>query len=165
MTAGQVVAGIEHADLDTAVVMAEARVRHEPLTGRVSRIEPRGFTKVSSLGVEQQRVLVIVDFDPDVLEQFAADGYTLGVGYRLQVRVITDTHENAVVVPRSALFRGTGDRWQVFVVHGNRARLADVRIGLLNDHEVEIVGGISANDIVVIAPETDLLDGARVTLH
>ncbi len=137
-------------------------VRHAPLTGRVSRLEPRGFTKVSSLGVEQQRVLVIVAFDPGVLDQFSAEGFTLGVGYRLQVRIITDTHENAVVVPRSALFRGVGDRWQVFVVTGDRARRVDVQIGLLNDHDVEIVSGVNASETVVVAPETDLDDGARV---
>ena len=137
-------------------------VRHTPLTGRVSRLEPRGFTKVSSLGVEQQRVLVIVAFDPGVLEQFAAEGYLLGVGYRLRVRIITDTHEDVVVVPRSALFRGVGDRWQIFVVAGDRVGLVDVQIGLLNDHEVEIVNGVDSSATVVVAPETDLDDGARV---
>ncbi len=137
-------------------------VRHEPLTGFVSRVEPRGFTKVSSLGVEQQRVLVIVAFDPQVLRMLDAQGPALGVGYRLRVRIITDTHEGAVIVPRSALFRGVGDQWQLFVVTGGRARLVDMQIGLLNDREVEVVDGVRPDDTVIVAPETDLDDGARV---
>jgi HlyD family secretion protein len=137
-------------------------VRHEPLRGAVARVEPRGFTKVSSLGVEQQRVLVIVAFDPEAVARFRAEGYTMGVGFRLRVRIYTDAHEDAVAVPRSALFRGTGDRWQVFTVRGARARMADVEVGLLNDLEAEVVSGLGAGDEVVLAPDSDLADGARV---
>lgn len=137
-------------------------VRHEPLAGRVARIEPRGFTKISSLGVEQQRVLVIVVFDPDALRRFREEGFTLGVGYRLRVRIITDRREGAVVIPRAALFRGAGDQWRVFAVRNGRARLADVTVGLLNDREAEIAGGLEPGELVILAPESDLADGARV---
>jgi HlyD family secretion protein len=137
-------------------------VRHEPLRGAVSRVEPRGFTKVSSLGVEQQRVLVIVAFDPEALTRFRTEGYSMGVGYRLRARIYTDAHEDAVAVPRSALFRGTEDRWQAFVVRNGRARKVDLEIGLLNDVEGEILRGLDAGADVVLAPDADLHDGARV---
>jgi HlyD family secretion protein len=137
-------------------------VRHEPLRGTVSRVEPRGFTKVSSLGVEQQRVMVIVAFDPEMLARFRAEGYSMGVGYRLRVRIYSDAHDNAVAVPRSALFRGPDDRWQVFVVRNGRARKTDLDIGLLNDIEAEVLAGLDAGDVVVLAPDADLEDGARV---
>lgn len=138
-------------------------VKHDPLRGTVARVEPRGFTKISSLGVEQQRVLVIVVFEPGELRRFEADGFNLGVGYRLRVRIVTDRRQGAVVVPRAALFRGAGDQWQVFVVTGGRARLTDVRLGLLNDREAEIVSGLEPGAMVILAPESDLADGARVT--
>jgi HlyD family secretion protein len=137
-------------------------VRHEALRGAVSRVEPRGFTKISSLGVEQQRVLVIVAFDSEALARFRAEGYTMGVGYRLRVRIYTDAHEGAVAVPRSALFRGAEDRWQAFVVRDGRARKIALDIGLLNDVEAEVLAGLDAGDEVVLAPESDLRDGARV---
>lgn len=134
----------------------------EPLVGAVSRIEPRGFTKVSSLGVEQQRVLVIVSLDAESIARYRAAGYGLGVGYRLRVRIETDTRPDAVVIPRAALFRGVGGRWQVFVVRGGRARLADVEIGLLNDHDAEALTGVQPGEAVILAPETSLEDGERV---
>jgi HlyD family secretion protein len=140
-------------------------VGHEPLAGSVRRIEPRGFTKVSSLGVEQQRVLVLVDFDPEGLMGFRAAGYSIGIGYRLRVRIHTDARDDAVVIPRSALFRGVADQWQVFVVRGGRARLTDVQIGLLNDHEAEVRAGVESGETVVLAPETSLSDGARVEVR
>jgi HlyD family secretion protein len=137
-------------------------VRHEPLRGTVRRVEPRGFTKISSLGVEQQRVLVIVAFDPEAVSRFRDEGYSMGVGYRLRVRIYTDAHEDAVAVPRSALFRGPEDRWQAFVVRNGRARRADLEIGLLNDVEGEVLAGLDAGDAVILAPDADLHDGARV---
>ena len=145
-----------------AVDIIVPTVRHEPLQGTVSRVEPRGFTKISSLGVEQQRVLAIVAFDPEALSRFRAEGYSMGVGYRLRVRVYTDAHEDAVAVPRSALFRGPEDRWQAFAVRGGRARRVSLEIGLLNDIEAEVLAGLDAGDDVVLAPDADLHDGARV---
>ncbi|MHC4218167.1 MAG: efflux RND transporter periplasmic adaptor subunit [Planctomycetota bacterium] len=137
-------------------------VVHEPLRGTVSRVEPRGFTKISSLGVEQQRVMVIVAFDAEALARFRQEGYSIGVGYRLRVRIFTDARENAVAVPRSALFRGADDRWQVFVARDGRARMTRLEIGLLNDAEAEVLSGLSAGDDVILAPASDLHDRARI---
>ncbi len=133
----------------------------EPLLGRVLRKYPAGFTKVSSLGVEQQRVKVIIGFQDESRRRVRELG--LGVGYRVQVRVLTAEKANALVIPRSALFRGPHGDWQVYAVASRRARLRDVQIGLINDEQVEIVSGVVAGDQVVLAPEANLTDGTRVS--
>jgi len=137
-------------------------VKHDPLAGTVRTIEPRGFTKISSLGVEQQRVLVIVAFDAEDVALFREAGHDLGIGYRLRVGIITETHASSLVIPRIALFRGAGDQWQAFVIRDGRARLADLTIGLLNDTHAEVLGGLQEGDQVILAPETGLADGDRV---
>ncbi len=144
------------------VVILGAAIGREPIEGTVSKIEPRGFTKVSSLGVEQQRVRVIIDFAPGGLDSLREAGRELGVEYRVQVRIHTDEKDDAVVIPRSALFRSAADRWQAFVVREGKARLVDLGIGLVNDAEVEVISGLEEGDEVILAPETNLEDGARV---
>lgn len=134
----------------------------KPARGRVERIYPGGFTKVSSLGVEQQRVKTIIRFEQGELTRLLSER-NLGVGYRVQVRIYTARKENTLVLPRSALFRGAGGDWQVFVVREARAKLVPVEIGLLNDELAEATSGLSAEDIVILAPETNLADGDRVT--
>lgn len=134
----------------------------EPVArGKVARIYPAGFTKVSSLGVEQQRVKVIVQFDGEELKRLRATR-DLGVGYRTRVRIFTAEKSDALLVPRSALFRGPTGDWQVFAVRGGVARLQPIRVGLMNDVVAEIVQGIAADELVVLSPETSLVDGVRV---
>jgi HlyD family secretion protein len=133
----------------------------EPVAGRVKQIYPEGFTKVSSLGVEQQRVKVVVGFAPGVLAALSA-GRELGVDYRVNVKIYTAGREGALVVPRSALFRGAAGDWQVFAVRAGRSRLVGVGVGLLNDELAEIVEGLDEGDTVILAPETNLEDGTRV---
>lgn len=133
-----------------------------PVPGHVAQVYPQGFTKISSLGVEQQRVLVIIDFAPGVLAQLQEQGRTLGVDYRVRVKIYTDQKDDAVVVPRAALFRSAAGSWQVFVVKDDRARLVDVNIGLRNDLVVEILAGVEPGDAVVVAPDSTLVDKARV---
>ncbi len=133
----------------------------EPLAGEVTRIYASGFTKVSSLGVEQQRVKVIVGFKDESQQRVRELG--LGVAFRVHVRVQTEKKHGALVIPRSALFRGPGGNWQVYAVVSRRARLRDVQVGLMNDEQVEIVSGLAAGDQVVLAPEASLSDGTRVS--
>ncbi len=139
-----------------------ATVSDVPLAGAVTRVEPKGFTKVSSLGVEQQRVLVIVGFDAASVERFRAAGYALGVGYRVQARIFTETRADAVVVARPALFRGDDGGWRLFAVRRGRARLTPVEVGLANESEAQVLRGLDPGDLVILAPETGLEDGARV---
>lgn len=136
----------------------------EPVPGRVARIYPQGFTKISSLGVEQQRVTVIVTFEPEAKQRFVSDGRNLGVDYRLQIKIYTDEKSDAVIIPRSALFRSASGGWQVFVVRENKAALTDVTVGLRNDYDVEVLDGVQAGDQVVIAPDSSLEDGAELAV-
>jgi HlyD family secretion protein len=137
-------------------------IGREPIQGVVRRIDPSGFTKISSLGVEQQRVKVIIAFAEGALAALRDAGRELGVEYRVRVRIHTARRDEAIVIPRSALFRSAADRWQVFVVRDGRARLTDLTIGLMNEAHVEVLEGLSAGDEVILAPETSLEDGTRV---
>jgi HlyD family secretion protein len=129
--------------------------------GKVTQIYPAGFTKVSSLGVEQQRVKVIVAFNEPERTRLLKE-QDLGIGYRVRVRIFTAEKQAALTVPRSALFRGPENNWQLFVVRDGRARLVDATVGLMNDERVEIVAGVNEGERVVPAPESTLVSGMRV---
>ena len=134
-----------------------------PIKGKVVRIRPEAFTKVSSLGVEQQRVSVIIAFDKGDLKGFKEKGRTIGVGYRVRTRIFTAHTKNAIIVPRQAIFRGGKEGWKIFKVQDGKARMIPVKLGLTNDHEVEIVDGIHKGDVVIVAPPKSLVSGARVS--
>jgi HlyD family secretion protein len=127
----------------------------QKLAARVRRIEPGGFTKVSALGVEEQRVNVILDFvDPQA-------GATLGDAYRVEVRIVTWESPKVEQVPTSALFRER-DRWAVYTIDGGRARRTIVDIGHQTAQEAEVVSGLSDGARVILHPGDTLADGARV---
>jgi len=130
-----------------------------PMT--VYRILPAGFTKVSSLGVEQQRVLVILRFD-NASERSVAETFGLGVDYRTQVRIYTAENQNALIVPRSSIFRDDAGNWQLFIADGNRARRAVVEVGIVNDHQAEVLKGLTSDATVLIAPPASLEEGAKI---
>jgi HlyD family secretion protein len=134
------------------------------IMGTVRRVEPEAFTKLSSLGVEQQRVNVRITFDPDALANYKSSGRSLGLGYRARVRVITDQKDQAMVVPRTAAFRSKGGKWAVYRINGDVAQLVPVTVGLSNDLQVEILSGLTAGDLLVDAPETNIVDGVRLEL-
>ncbi len=129
--------------------------------GRVFKVHPEGFTKRSSLGVEQQRVRVVIHFADDALEQVIQLG--VRVGYRVRARIVTETRLNALIVPRSAIFRAADGGWQVYRIHEGRATLTPVKTGLMNDESVEIASGLDSSSIVILAPENTLAQGTRVT--
>jgi HlyD family secretion protein len=130
---------------------------------RVTRIYPAGFTKISSLGVEQQRVKVVMKLADKDLARLRKMR-DLGVDYRVRVRIITDEKSDALTVPRSALFRGAKGEWKVFAVRDGAAKETVVQIGLANDEHIEVTQGLAANDVVVVAPESNLRDGTRVQI-
>ncbi|MCA9101934.1 MAG: efflux RND transporter periplasmic adaptor subunit [Pirellulales bacterium] len=132
-----------------------------PAAGRVSRVFPAGFTKISSLGVEQQRVTVIVRFDDGVLDRLLR-ARNLGVGYRVHVRIVSDERTGALVVPRSALVRDDAGRWQVFAVDQGRVDVRPIEVGLINDRLAEVTGGLEEGSVVLVAPEPTLTSGERV---
>ena len=116
-------------------------------------VEPYGFTKVSALGVEEQRVNVISDFvDPPG---------PLGDGYRVETHILTWSSENALKMPLSAVFR-RGQGWSAFVIAAGRAMMKTVEIGHRNESEVEILGGMAEGEQVILHPPNQLTDGMRV---
>lgn len=123
-----------------------------PLEAHVRRVEPSGFTKVSALGVEEQRVNVIADLDETPPQ--------LGDGYRVETQVVL-WEGPALKVPSSALFQD-GDQWRVFLVRDGRARSGIVQVGHRNPFEVEVTGGLAAGDLVIRHPTDKLADGVRV---
>ncbi len=126
----------------------------EPLSGTVRRIEPNAFTKRSSLGVEQQRVNVIFDLDPHPA--------ALGVGYRLQARFITASKTDALVVSRFSVLQDVKGDYYVFKVVDRKLIRQYVEIGLTSDLEMEILSGLSEDDIIVVAPDTNMAEGQDV---
>ncbi len=133
-----------------------------PIKGTVKRIFPEGFTKVSSLGVEEQRVNVKIVIAPDDLKKLRDAGRNFGVEYRVRVRIYTDEKKNAVIIPRTALFRGPEGEWQAFAVKEGKVRLVKLTLGVTNDQQAEVTDGLSAGDTVIIAPATTLSDGMKV---
>lgn len=122
------------------------------LQARVRLVEPSAFTKVSALGVEEQRVNVVADFtDASV---------PLGDGYRVEARFVTWEGE-ALKVPAGALFRNR-ESWSVFRVEGGRAACREVEAGERNESEVEIEGGLGEGDEIIVHPSNEIKDGARV---
>jgi HlyD family secretion protein len=111
--------------------------------------------KVSALGVEEQRVNVIIDLDDP------KQASELGDGYRVEVNVIVWERENVVKAPTSALFRH-GDGWAVFRVEGSRARRTPVTVGQRSAVQAEIRSGLSPGDRVIVFPSGDVEDGAAV---
>ena len=141
-----------------APVLVEGWGGSHSLEGRVRRVEPAGFMKVSALGVEEQRVNVLIDFDDP-----SAAG-RLGDGYRVEVRVIVWREKDVVKVPVGGLFR-RGTDWAAFVIEDERVRLQPVRLGQRNDVDAQILEGLSPEQAVVLHPPDTLADGARVTIR
>jgi HlyD family secretion protein len=128
-----------------------------PLSGHVRYVEPSAFTRLSALGIEEQRVNVIIDLD-DPHDKWAA----LGDGYRVETRILIWQANDVLTVPSSAAFR-QGDGWSVFVVEDSVARRRAIEVGKRNDADFEIRGGIEAGAVVVLHPSERVTDGQRVT--
>jgi HlyD family secretion protein len=130
-----------------------------PLEGRVRRVEPTGFTKVSALGVEEQRVLVIADITSPT-EQWQR----LGDGYRVEASFILWEGDSVLQVPESALFRHR-DGWAVFMAANGRARLQPVQVGHRSGLAAEIISPLKEGELVILHPDDSLADGARISLR
>ncbi len=139
-----------------ADVVIEAWGGSADLRGRVRRIEPYGFTKISALGIEEQRVNIIVDFAGAPTEW-----RRLGHGFRVETRIVVWQGEAIIQVPVGALFR-VGDDWAVFVVQDGRARVRRVSVGKRNAREAQILGGAEVGEQIVLHPSDRVHDDARV---
>ena len=126
------------------------------ISAEVRRIEPQGFTKVSALGVEEQRTLVILQFTapPSAWEGLAP-------GYRVWGRVYLRQLESVILAPLGALVRDHGE-WAVYRIEQGRARLRPVHVGTLTDRDAEILAGVNPGDQVIVYPSDQVMDGLRV---
>ncbi len=128
-----------------------------PYAGTVRRIEPSGFTKISALGVEEQRVNVIVDVET----RGGEEDMRLGDGYRVDVAIVVREVADARLVPTSALFRD-GDRWAAFAIVDGRARLSLLELGDQTPRQAQVVKGLDAGARVIAHPGERIADGVRV---
>jgi HlyD family secretion protein len=142
-----------------AKVIIQAWGGETSLNGVVRLVEPAAFTKVSALGVEEQRVYVIVDLiDPFEKRE------TLGDGYRIEAQIILWEGKDILKVPTSSLFR-KGPDWAVFKVVGGKSRLQLVEIGHRNGLEAEVLKGLNENDVVVIHPSDMIKEGGDIIVR
>ena len=127
-----------------------------PLQGYVRVIEPGAFTKISSLGVEEQRVNVIADFNepPDRIA-------SLGDGYRVETRIVVNELADVLLIPNSALFRHQR-QWHVLTIADGKANLQPVEIGLQNETQTQIINGLRVDDEVIVYPSDTLEPGSAV---
>ncbi|MFA5321341.1 MAG: hypothetical protein WC373_01600, partial [Smithella sp.] len=130
--------------------------RDDPLTGKVRLVEPAGFTKISSLGVEEQRVLVIADITSPP-EKWQA----LGDAYRMEAHFIIWEGQNILQIPASALFRW-GDKWAVFVEEKGRAQRRVVEVGQRNGLAAQILSGLKENEKVLAYPDDTIGEGTKI---
>ena len=127
-----------------------------PLRGWVRRVEPYGFTKVSALGIEEQRVNVIVDLESPPEERKA-----LGHGYRVEARIVLWEGRDVLTAPLGALFRD-GEHWAVFVAVDGRAEIRHVALGRRNTLKAEITDGLTDGERLVLHPSERIVDGIRI---
>lgn len=128
----------------------------EPLEGKVRTVEPAGFTKISALGVEEQRVLVIADItSPPALWE------RLGDGYRLEAAFLVWEGDGVLQIPASALFR-YGEGWAAFVPEGGRAKRRTVEVGRRNGLVAQVLSGLAEGEMVINHPSDRIEEGTRV---
>jgi HlyD family secretion protein len=156
-------ARIEVLSRDGVAIKPGARVKleqwggAEPLNAQVRLVEPSAFTKISALGVEEQRVFVVVDLtDPLTTRP------TLGDNFRVEAKIETWSGKGVLKVPAGALFQ-RGSNWETFVIERNAAVLQTVKVGRSNGLETEVVAGLSEGQRVIVYPGDQVKDGARIT--
>lgn len=124
------------------------------LEATVTRIEPAAFTKISPLGVEEQRV--------NVVGRFSRPPVGLGHGFRVATSIVLWSAESVLAIPSSSLVP-SGEGWGVFLVQNGRARLQPITPGHQGKRMMEVVGGLKANDLIIVHPDERVRDGTRVT--
>ncbi len=131
----------------------------DALIGTVERIEPFGRLRISALGIEEQRVNVIIGLEAGS----ASEGTRLGHGYQVDATIELWRDDDTLRLPIGSLFRGPEGEWQVFAVADGRARVTTVELGQINDEHAQLLGGLDEGATVVINPGSAIEDGLRVT--
>lgn len=143
-----------------AVVQLATGRAQPPLAGQVARIEPQAFTKVSALGIEEQRVNVVVSLDAR-----SDDLQRLGDGYRVDARITVSAQDGALLVPSAALVRDGESGWRVFVVEGGKARARSVTLKDRHAEHAWVQDGLKAGETVILYPGSTMTDGQPVRLR
>lgn len=128
----------------------------DSIPGIVKRIEPAGFTKLSSLGVEQQRVNVIVSL--------TGEHKNLGVGYRLMATFITGSKDNALIIPRYTVLQAPDQSFYVLKIVKGRIHKQPIELGLRSDLEMEVIAGLSPEDAIILKPDTTMKEGMKAKI-
>ena len=153
---------VEMLSRDGAALTAGAKVELEqwggatPLEGKVRLVEPAAFTKISALGVEEQRVNVVVDLTTPLAQRL-----TLGDNFRVEARIVAWEGDQVLKVPSSGLFRRATD-WAAYVVRAGHAQLVPVKAGRSSGTEMQVLEGLRAGDEVILYPGDRVKDGQRV---
>lgn len=124
----------------------------DPLGGKVRLVEPSAFTKVSTLGVEEQRVRVLIDFTPPK---------EMGEGFQVQCQIVTENIPNSLIVPTAALFRD-GEEWATFKVIAGRARKQKVTVSSRSGAVGRVESGLNEGDEVILYPSEDVAEGTKI---
>lgn len=128
-----------------------------PLQGRVRKVEPGAFTKISTLGVEEQRVNVVIDI-VSPREEWSS----LGDGYRIEARIAVFSVDDALIVPAGALFR-SGETWSTYIVRDGRAERRDVALLRRSGGLAALTSGVAAGEDVIVYPSDSVSPGVRVS--
>jgi HlyD family secretion protein len=153
---------VEMLSRDGAALIPGAKVELEqwggttPLEGKVRLVEPAAFTKYSALGVEEQRVNVVVDITTPIEQR-----RTLGDNFRVEAHVVVWESDKVLKVPSSGLFRRAND-WAAFTIHNGRAQLIPVKAGRSSGAEIQVLEGLREGDEVILYPGDRVKDGQRV---
>ncbi len=137
-------------------VLVEHWGGEKPLTGTVRVVEPAAFTKISALGVEEQRVWIVADLNVSQEERGS-----LGDAFRFEGRIVVWEEKDVLQVPTSALFR-QGDQWAVFVINDEQAHLRTVKLGHRNPDAAEVLEGLTERERVIVYPSDRVQDGVAV---
>jgi HlyD family secretion protein len=135
-------------------ILIDRGTEAQPLRGKVRLMEPSAFTKISALGVEEQRVNAIGDF---------GEAHRLGDAYRVDVKIVVWEGKEILQVPWSALFRCHKTNWCTFIVNHGKVQQQQVSIGQRSDLAAEIRQGVKQGDVVILHPTEQLKTGDRVS--
>jgi HlyD family secretion protein len=126
------------------------------LHGKVSRIYPAGFTKKSSLGVDEQRVNIIINLDKPQAAH-------LGVDYRVQAQFLVGTHvKNALIVPRFSVLQDDKGNHYVMLVKDKKLHKQIVKVDIVTDNKISVASGLNTSDNIVAQPTADMRDGIKI---
>lgn len=135
-------------------ILIDQGTENKAIQAKVRYIEPSAFTKVSALGVEEQRVNVIGDFTDKLL--------SFGDAYRVDVQIVVWDGKDVLKVPLSSLFR-CGKSWCTFVVNNGKAYRRQIEVGQRSDFEAEIRRGLKQGEVIILHPSEQIDDGKRVS--